>query len=221
MPLTPAVATLASAGIGAASSLFGSSQSAKASAKQAKLNREFQERMSNTAFQRSADDLEAAGLNRILALGSPASTPGGAMGQVPDYGSAMAQGANAGIGLATGAQQINKQDAEIKKILQETDNLSEKQKQLVQQSALWETMAPIIIQAGKDYSALVGIMKAEAPAVFKALKTSGTEAVKGTMEVIKNYYNISVQSLSDTFTEMDDIWQKSGLKVTPYGLRPK
>ena len=75
--------------------LLGKSGQSKANAANLKIAREqmaFQERMSNTAYQRSAKDLEAAGLNRILALGSPASSPAGA--------SATMQNENAMLGQA-------------------------------------------------------------------------------------------------------------------------
>lgn len=44
---------------------------------------QWQENMSNTAYQRAARDLEAAGLNRVLALGNSASTPSPSSSAMP------------------------------------------------------------------------------------------------------------------------------------------
>jgi len=56
-------------------------------------DRKFQRSMSNTAYRRAANDLQKAGLNRIIAMGDPASTPPGSSFSVPpiDFvaGSAM------------------------------------------------------------------------------------------------------------------------------------
>lgn len=49
------------------------------SADQAAINRQYQSQMANTAYQRAAADLRAAGLNPILAVGAQAHSPSGAV----------------------------------------------------------------------------------------------------------------------------------------------
>jgi len=59
----------------------------------ARENRAWQERMSNTAYQRAANDLNKAGLNRVLAFGSPSSTPAGNVAQVQNKADAAMRSA--------------------------------------------------------------------------------------------------------------------------------
>jgi len=76
--------------IGALLGLAGTGLTAGISYKIAKENRQWQERMSNTAYQRSMSDMRTAGLNPILAYKQGgASTPAGNVAQMPDFGASL------------------------------------------------------------------------------------------------------------------------------------
>ena len=105
----------------------------KANAREAQLNRQFQERMSSTAHQRSVVDLRKAGLNPMLAAGSSASTPGGGQATMMSAANDVREGAKMGQLLR---EQLNNMKADTaqkeqaKKVGEQDEKLRKTQRAL-------------------------------------------------------------------------------------------
>ena len=148
-----------------AGGLFSARSARRRNRQQVALAREqmaFQERMSSTAFQRAARDLEKAGLNRILALGKPASSPGGQMAPVIEE---LAPGLNSALA-------IRRQNLELAN-MRETNRLTRAQTDVARMNAHNIGARTTLTEA------LSAIPRAVADLVNSAREVSGTTTKGG------------------------------------------
>jgi len=116
-----AVADYFTGGLGGFTSLgagLGSSADQQArSEAYASQNRDFQERMSSTAYQRQANDMRAAGMNPIAGYGSGASTPSGSVAQAMDL---VTPGVSSALAVTRSRAEVENLEAQGENIRSQT-----------------------------------------------------------------------------------------------------
>lgn len=211
-------------GLGLLGDMFGSNSARdaqrdanRANAQLAKDNRDFTERMSNTAVQRAADDIERAGGNRALAFttGREASTPvvsPARMDPLPRYDVKPAQHAATALQLAqmkaqtdltTQQARVNKVEADIREELMGKERDTRWNRFVEQQD--WDDLKTKIMRS-QDASSAIGVKQLE-QTWEHLVRTAKNQADKGSLDVaqlksIVETFGLGAEAKTDILTKL-------------------